>query len=139
MSNLSPEDSSRSLNWLLGWAPGKPPHPTPLVGRAEEALATPLNELTVEQIRLLIAQGLGLELVLPKALALLQRDLFVSGDFFDGDLLLSCLKISGDFWEKNPDLWVDLNALLTEFDEKVDLVNEHRGVFFSHNPFGARQ
>jgi hypothetical protein len=36
---------------------------------------------------------------------ILQHDIKVSGDFYDGDLLNSVLQINADFWEQHKDLY----------------------------------
>ena len=137
MTGATVADEERSLNLLLGWAPEKPPFPTSLVERAERALATPLNQLSVEQIRLLVGQQFGLAYVIPKALEILEADPFADGDLYEGDLLVSCLSVSADFWAKNPNLWVRLNGVLTDIDRTIETINKHRSEFVSRNPFGA--
>jgi hypothetical protein len=94
-------DEDRTLNVLLGWKADQPPYPTSLVEHASIALATPLRDLTNEQVRLLVSQGFGLEYVVPKAISILVENPLIGVTFYHGDLLSSCLKISPEFWMEN--------------------------------------
>ena len=66
---------------------------------------TPARRWTVEDYRYLVGQKTGLDIILPKVFEILQHDIKVSGDFYDGDLLNSVLQINADFWEKHKDLY----------------------------------
>ena len=90
-------DEDRTLNVLLGWKANPPPYPTSLVEQASIALATPLRELTNEQVRLLVSQGFGLEYVVPKAISILVENPLIGVTFYDGDLLMNCMKIPHQF------------------------------------------
>lgn len=63
-----------------------------------------LSELSIEDLRLLIGQNLGLKHLVPLALEILSRNLFAEGDYYEGDLLKSLLTIDPDFWVVNNDL-----------------------------------
>jgi len=47
----------------------------------------PIDTLTIEDLRILIGQNIGLEHILPLALHILERNPMASGLLFDGDLL----------------------------------------------------
>ena len=61
----------------------------------------PLTELSVEDLRLLIAQRIGLRFVVPLALERLAVDPLVGGDFYPGDLLTVVLRVAPEFWQVN--------------------------------------
>ncbi len=87
--------------------------PTRLVARCAELIKIPLNEYSVEDLRLMIGQGLGLQYLIPLAIEKLNNDLFVEGDLYKGDLLANVLRVNRAFWKQNPDLRVKLmNSLL---------------------------
>ncbi|NNF72496.1 MAG: hypothetical protein HKN02_09920 [Rhodobacteraceae bacterium] len=50
-----------------------------------------LGEFEVEDLRIMIGQGIGLKYLLPKAVEELRINPFVAGDFFEGDLLVQVL------------------------------------------------
>ncbi|GKX35739.1 MAG: hypothetical protein MnENMB40S_33570 [Rhizobiaceae bacterium MnEN-MB40S] len=60
----------------------------------QRLLRKPIDALSVEELRILIGQDIGLEHLLPIAFALLERNPMVSGDLFDGDLLYAVVHCS---------------------------------------------
>ncbi len=67
--------------------------PSVLVEKCYKYRRIPIRELSVEQIRLLIGQNIGLNYLLPLAVKLLKKDILVKGDNYPGDLLSSVLSI----------------------------------------------
>jgi hypothetical protein len=96
-----------------------PNPPTRLVRRCEELLQMPLNEYSIEDIRLMIGQQLGLQYLIPLAVEKLQEDLFSEGDFFPGDLLSNVLKVDPGFWIDNRGLQAEVNKLIE--NRKVEI------------------
>ena len=68
----------------------------------------PLDQLSAEDLRLLIGQNIGLPILLPEALKLLVRQPLTSGDLYEGDLLKAVIDCD---WAKK-DSGKNLNALL---------------------------
>ncbi|CDX27028.1 conserved hypothetical protein [Mesorhizobium plurifarium] len=124
-------DEDRTLNALLGWKPDSPPYPTSLVEQGNIALATPLRDLSNEQVRLLVSQGFGLEYVVPKAISILVENPLIGVTFYAGDLLTSCLNIPQQFWKENQHLWAELDGILQSLDQTVSEVGTHRPQFES--------
>ncbi len=60
----------------------------------QRLVTKPINALTVEELRILIGQDIGLEHLLPLAFELLERNPMASGDLFDGDLLYAVVHCS---------------------------------------------
>lgn len=52
----------------------------------------------------MIGQNFSLEYLVPLAIEHLQRDPFAAGDFYEGDLLASVLRVKSSFWQQRPDL-----------------------------------
>lgn len=51
-----------------------------------------LSDFSVEDLRIMIGQGIGLKFLLPKAVDILEENPFAEGDFYAGDLLLAVAK-----------------------------------------------
>ena len=77
--------------------------PSGLVINCHKYRKIPLKELTVEQIRLLISQKIGLEFLTEIALEKLELDILAEGNIYEGDLLEAVSRIPAEFWiEKQP-------------------------------------
>jgi hypothetical protein len=63
-----------------------------------------LRLFTVENLRLMLGQDIGARYLVPIALAHLEADPFVAGDFYPGDLLCSMLSLPHAFWTDHPEL-----------------------------------
>ena len=74
--------------------------PSSLVERCFNYRKIPVSELSVEQLRLLIGQHIGLRYTIPKAITLLQADILAEGDYYPGDLLNSFLSLSEEDWSE---------------------------------------
>ncbi|MEZ2337078.1 contact-dependent growth inhibition system immunity protein [Mucilaginibacter sp. RCC_168] len=94
--------------------------PTRLVTRCTELVKIPLNEYSIEDLRLMIGQELGLSYLVPLAIEKLTDDLFAEGDLYEGDLLANVLKINRTFWKQNPDLWTQVDNLIVNRKYEID-------------------
>ena len=77
----------------------------------------PLKDFTVEDLRLMIGQKIGLQYLVPLALGHLEHDPLVSGKYYAGDLLESIQCLPAEFWEQHPDLqkrWQKIQVTVTE-------------------------
>ncbi|MEM9734449.1 MAG: contact-dependent growth inhibition system immunity protein [Pseudomonadota bacterium] len=52
----------------------------------------PVRDFSIENLRIMIGQNIGLKYLVPKALELLKGNPLAAGDFFEGDLLLNVLR-----------------------------------------------
>jgi hypothetical protein len=75
---------------------------THLISQAHELRRKPLGDLTVEDLRLLIGQQIGLPVLVPLAIGKLRLDPLAEGHMYAGDLLVSVLRAGGDFWAAHP-------------------------------------
>jgi hypothetical protein len=96
-----------------------------LISKIYELRKIPLENLTIENLRIIISQEVGLNYLVPLAIEILREDLWVEGDYYEGDLLQSVLKIKVDFWTKNKEHWTSLNNLIKDsrgimMDKKID-------------------
>ncbi|WP_370970857.1 contact-dependent growth inhibition system immunity protein [Amycolatopsis sp. cg9] len=93
-------DTSRSLEQLEGHAWGDPPaDATRLVRTAHELRRRPVGDLSAEDLRLLLLQQVGIELLVPLVLDRLEREPLAEGDCYPGDLLVALLKVPPAHWQ----------------------------------------
>jgi hypothetical protein len=97
--------------------------PTPLVEKCYRYRKIPLNEMSVELVRLLIGQNIGLEFLIPKAIALLEKNVLAEGDMYEGDLIISLLTTGKDYWENHPDDKKQLLNLILK--QKQEIINRN--------------
>jgi hypothetical protein len=69
-----------------------------LVRRCAELRRKPLAELTVEDLRIMLGQAIGVPALLPLAVRLLLRDPLAEGDYYPGDLLRAVLRLPESAW-----------------------------------------
>ncbi|MFI2368425.1 contact-dependent growth inhibition system immunity protein [Streptomyces sp. NPDC018833] len=98
-----------------------PPENTTLLVRTVHALRRKkLGELTVEDLRALITQNVGLPFLLPLALEVLRDDPMAEGKYYEGDLLFAVLGSEAAAWELFPDLAEELVAIAFGLPELGD-------------------
>lgn len=83
----------------------KPQFESGLSTRCHELRKVPIDELSPEDLRVLIGQGIGLEHLLPLALAVLEEDPLAEGDLYPGDLLAAVIGLHSEAWQANPTSW----------------------------------
>lgn len=96
-----------------------PEFPTNLVKRCFEYRKIKVSELTIEQIRLLISQKIGIEFLIGIALEKLEQNIIVEGDLYEGDLLDSVSKVPTEFWNKNSTEFLNFKNIFESNKEKV--------------------
>lgn len=74
----------------------------------------PIGGLTVEDMRLLIRQNVGLAYLLPLAVEVLLVDPLAEGDMYEGDLLAAVLTRSAEVWSESPELERDVRLIVSE-------------------------
>ena len=99
VSRKSSIEELENKNW------GAPTYPSNLVVECHRLRKIPLEELSVENLRMLIGQKIGLLYLIPTALEILEENPWISGDFYEGDLLENVLKVEIGFWEEKRKLW----------------------------------
>jgi hypothetical protein len=74
------------------WPEPAPHEATSLITKCHRLRKTPIEEFTVENLRTLIGQGIGVAHLAPVALAVLDHEPLAQGDFYPGDLLSAILQ-----------------------------------------------
>ncbi|REE07669.1 hypothetical protein DFQ09_11216 [Winogradskyella pacifica] len=93
--------------------------PTNLIKRCFEYRKIKVSELTIEQIRLLISQKIGIEFLIGIALEKLEQNIIVEGDLYEGDLLDSVSKVPTEFWNKNSTEFLNFKNIFESNKEKI--------------------
>jgi hypothetical protein len=99
---------------------GAPQFSSHLVIRTHELRKIPLDEFSVEDLRICIGQNFSLKYLIPLSLEKLNENLFTEGNFYEGDLLQSVLAVNSNYWIDNPQLWNELNILISSKLEELD-------------------
>ena len=92
-------DTNKSIIELENWDWHDNSLDTYVVQTSQRALKKPLNQLSLEEIRLLLTQRLGVSYVLPMAVAALERDILQEVYYYEGDLLNAVLGLPEAFWK----------------------------------------
>ncbi|MFF2368880.1 contact-dependent growth inhibition system immunity protein [Streptomyces sp. NPDC058122] len=118
-------DRSRSLEELERdrWE-APPPDATRLIATAHALRSRPVGTLTVEDLRLLIGQDIGLAVLLPLAMEVLRDNPLAEGHMYEGDLLRAVLTRPSAVWSTYPNLARQLTLIV---DGLSDLSPNLRG------------
>jgi len=108
---------------------GEPEFDSHLVTTCHRLRRKPIGEFTVEDLRRMIGQGIGLRWLVPRALEALEQDPLSEGDLYPGDLLASVLRIPADFWSREPESRDRVEAVLEHLSDSREEVNDAVEVF----------
>lgn len=72
----------------------------------------PLNEFSVEDLRIMIGQNFGLPYLISLTIEKLTEDVLAEGDLYPGDLLVAVTKIDTRFWIGNPKCKEQIEAII---------------------------
>lgn len=93
--------------------------PTTMIKRCLLLCKTPIDQFSVEDLRLMIGQSFSLRYLIPQAIEHLKKDILVEGDFYPGDLLKNVLSVDGTFWTENKQLWQTVKELINDKREEI--------------------
>lgn len=82
---------------------GEPPYDSSLVQTCHRLRKKPIGKFSVEDLRIMIGQQIGLFFLVPIALEVLEKDPLAEGDCYPGDLLNSAMNIDSTFWQRHMD------------------------------------
>jgi hypothetical protein len=105
------------------WGPA-PGDATGLIAACHAARQKPLDELTIENLRLLIGQNVALHLLIPLAIQRLRENPLSEGDMYPGDLLNAVLTADPGFWRANAELAYEVEVLVGNLDQTIEGLRE---------------
>jgi hypothetical protein len=88
-----------------------------LVTTMHELRKKQLNDFTIEDLRIMIGQSIGLPFLIPLAIEQLEKDILAEGDFYEGDLLKSVLDSDPKYWNSEKDNWRTVLELFTKNEQ----------------------
>ncbi|UJW31133.1 hypothetical protein L3Q67_39075 [Saccharothrix sp. AJ9571] len=102
--DVTPEaGGSRTLEQIEGRHWGDPPaDATPMVKTVYELRRKPVASMETEDLRMLLSQQEGVDVLVPVALTRLEQNPLAEGDFYAGDLLTAVLRIPQSYWRQHP-------------------------------------
>ncbi|MFE3185982.1 contact-dependent growth inhibition system immunity protein [Streptomyces violascens] len=90
---------------------------TRLMATVRELRRKPIGDLTVEDLRQLIRQGVGLAHLLPLAVEVLRADPLAEGDMYEGDLLAAVLTTSAEIRSESPELGRAVRLIVSQLTD----------------------
>jgi hypothetical protein len=105
-------DTNKSLSQLLGELAQDTTCSSALATTCLTLYEKPLKDFTVENLRVMIGQSIGLEFLIPMAIEVLQENPFVEGDYYPGDLLSMVMQVEPSFWQTHPDLYWSVSEIV---------------------------
>lgn len=66
----------------------------------------------------MIGQNVGLKYLIPLALDLLEDDLFIDAELYEGDLLQIVINVDKGFWDSNKELRLKFDSLLDRYSDE---------------------
>lgn len=105
-------DTNKSLSEILGPLTKDSTDSSALVTTCLALYEKPLRDFTVEDLRVMIGQSIGLEFLVPLAIEVLDENPFVEGDYYPGDLLSMVMKVEPGFWQTHQDLYWSVSEIV---------------------------
>lgn len=121
---------NRTLEELENDSWEEPNYSSNLIRTCHQLRKKELSKFTIEDLRIMIGQNIGLLYLVPIGLEKLNEDIFASGDFYDGDLLQAILKIKPTFWKEHPNLKKEILVLISGKEDELDDHNIQYEDFF---------
>lgn len=94
-----------------------PPFPideSSIVQRSWKLYKIPIKEFTVDDVRFMIIQGIGLKYLIHEALEMLHKNLLTEGNYYEGDLLNAVLSVEPEHWVTLEAYWDEVDMLIRD-------------------------
>lgn len=98
-----PAEREQTLTQLENDDWGPPSVQSHLVTECHRLRKKPLQEFSIEDLRIMIGQGIGLKYLVPNAIERLTEEPLLEGDYYPGDLLNAVLRVEKSYWQSHPD------------------------------------
>lgn len=96
---------------------GEPEYGSHLVTECHRLRKIPLRDLSVEDLRIMLSQELGVTYLLPIAVTELESDPLAEGDFYPGDLCQSVLLLPYEVWKDHKDMYKRVKKVIEDLEE----------------------
>jgi len=118
---MKPENNwrNKSIQALEKKDWGEPNYDSYLVKRCFQLSKIPLEDFTIEDLRLMIGQNIALEYLIPLAIETLQTNILAEGDYYPGDLLKNVISVNTDFWVANQQMYTSLKELIQQHQHDI--------------------
>jgi hypothetical protein len=117
-------DRRKSLQELEQDDWGEPTYDSYLATTVHGLRRKPLAEFTVEDLRIVIGQGIGLPFLIPLAVERLEEKPLAAGDFYAGDLLQAVLRTAEEFWATQPDSFERVRKVVSRVKDLMPSLDE---------------
>ena len=97
----------------------EPTYDSNLVKTCHSLRKKPIKDFEIEDLRIMIGQNIGLKFLIPVALDKLRDNILAEGDYYEGDLLKAVLTSETEFWNTEPELTKDLEAIILDKEERL--------------------
>lgn len=104
--------------------PTMPADASGLMWTVHELRRKPIGRLTDEDVRCLLQQNEGVDVLLPRVLHQLQWNPLAGGDLFPGDLLVAALRVGQEHWRRDPVAVTRIRIVIDKIRDLGDLT-EH--------------
>jgi hypothetical protein len=88
-----------------------------LISTVHRLRSKPVDLLETEDLRIMIGQDIGLEVLIPLALQRLMRDPLAEGDYYPGDLLVAVLRASREYWKSHTEQRHAIEHIIDSLEE----------------------
>ncbi|BCY05422.1 contact-dependent growth inhibition system immunity protein [Actinoplanes sp. L3-i22] len=90
---------------------------TGLIATVHRLRRKPIGELAVEDLRIMLGQQVGVPVLVPEALAVLEHDPLAEGDCYPGDLLSAVVRrVPAEYWAAHPEELTRLDVVVAGID-----------------------
>ena len=113
-----------SLNEIEGFKENLSGLDSGLIEKYMVARSKKLKDLSVDEIRVLLSQLIGLAYIVPLALNIVEQDPLISSGLYSGDLAVSLFNIDEEFWSNNPEWNNRLIEVKFEIEEIYKTISE---------------
>ncbi|MDY7393910.1 contact-dependent growth inhibition system immunity protein [Aureibaculum sp. 2210JD6-5] len=102
-----------SLEQLENEVWSKPNYDSNLVVKCHELRKKAVRDFSIEDLRLMIGQEIGLKYLMPLAIEELEKNILAEGDLYEGDLLANVLgEQTKKYWRNNNSAWKNIVKLI---------------------------
>ena len=117
-------DRSKTLQELEMTDWGEPDFDSHLVTTCHRLRRVPLNQFTVEDLRIMIGQSIGLKFLIPIAVEHLEQNPLAEGDFYVGDFLSAVFGIEESYWVEHSEDCQRVRAVVITVKDMLDSLDE---------------